>query len=60
MERAKIAVFSGPRATIANSPALVTGNKGRLPQERIIPGRYDHLVLQRRFLNLVSSWPEIA
>ena len=46
MERAKIAVFSGPRATIANSPTLVTGNKGRLPQERIIPGRYDHLVPQ--------------
>ena len=46
MPRAKIAVFSGPRATIANSPTLVTGNKGRLPQERTLPGQYDHLVAQ--------------
>ena len=46
MARAKIAVFSGPRATIANSPTLVTSNKGRLPQERVLPGRYDHLVAQ--------------
>jgi L-asparaginase/Glu-tRNA(Gln) amidotransferase subunit D len=46
MDRDRIAVFSGPRATIANSPTLVTGNKGRLPQERALPGRYDHLVPQ--------------
>lgn len=46
MAKARIAVFSGPRATIANSPTLVTGNKGRLPQERILPGRYDHLIPQ--------------
>ncbi len=42
----KIAVFSGPTATISNSPPLVTSNKTRLPSERIIPGRYDHLVPQ--------------
>ena len=46
MDRARIAVFSGPRSTIANSPTLVTGNKGRLPGERILPGRYEHLVPQ--------------
>ena len=46
MSKAKIAVFSGPRATIANSPTLVTGNKGRHPDERQLPGRYDHLVPQ--------------
>ena len=46
MTRPRIAVFSGPRATIANSPTLVTGNKGRLPDERILPGRYDHLAPQ--------------
>ena len=46
MDRARIAVFSGPRATIANSPTLVTGNKGRIPGERVLPGRYDHLVPQ--------------
>ena len=46
MDRAKIAVFSGPRSTIANSPTLVTGNKGRLPGERTLPGRYEHLVPQ--------------
>ena len=46
MAKAKIAVFSGPRATIANSPTLVTSNKGRLPGERALPGRYDHLVPQ--------------
>ena len=46
MARAKIAVFSGPRATIANSPTLVTGNKGRLSSERVLPGRYDHLAPQ--------------
>ena len=46
MTRAKIAVFSGPRATIANSPTLVTSNKGRLPHERTLPGKYDHLASQ--------------
>ena len=46
MDRATIAVFSGPRSTIANSPTLVTGNKGRLPQEHTLPGRYEHLVPQ--------------
>ncbi len=46
MTKPRIAVFSGPRATIANSPTLVTGNKGRLPGERILPGRYDHLAPQ--------------
>ncbi|MFQ6027713.1 MAG: asparaginase domain-containing protein [Dehalococcoidia bacterium] len=43
----KIAVFSGPTATIANSPALVTSNKGRLAGESLLPGRYDHLVAQQ-------------
>ena len=47
MERARIAVFSGPRSTIANSPTLVTSNKGRLPGDRTLPGRYDHLVPQQ-------------
>ena len=46
MDRPRIAVFSGPRATIANSPTLVTGNKGRLPGEPTLPGRYEHLVPQ--------------
>ncbi len=42
----RIAVFSGPNATIANSPPLVTSNKARMLDERMIPGRYDHLVPQ--------------
>ena len=46
MDRARIAVFSGPRSTIANSPTLVTGNKGRVPDDRVLPGRYEHLVPQ--------------
>ena len=46
MTKPKIAVFSGPTATIANSPTLVTSNKGRLPGETLLPGRYDHLVAQ--------------
>ena len=46
MTKPRIAVFSGPRATIANSPTLVTGNKGRLPGERVLPGRYEHLAPQ--------------
>lgn len=46
MAKPKIVVFSGPRSTIANSPTLVTGNKGRLPGEPQLPGRYEHLVAQ--------------
>ena len=46
MDKPRIAVFSGPRSTIANSPTLVTGSKGRLPHERTLLGRYDHLVPQ--------------
>jgi L-asparaginase len=46
LNKPKIAVFSGPTATISNSPPLVTSNKARLPNERKIPGRYDHLVPQ--------------
>ena len=46
MAKATIAVFSGPSATIANSPTLVTANKGRLPGERMLEGRYDHLASQ--------------
>ncbi len=46
MARPKIAVFSGPTSTIANSPALVTSNKGRLEGEKTLPGRFGHLVAQ--------------
>ena len=46
MAKPKIAVFSGPTSTIANSPTLVTSNKGRLPGERILSGRYGHLAAQ--------------
>ena len=46
MARAKVAVFSGPQSTIGNSPTLVTSNKGRREGERVIAGRYDHLVGQ--------------
>ena len=46
MDRQRIAVFSGPRSTIANSPTLVTGNKGRLAGDRMLSGRYEHLVPQ--------------
>ena len=46
MAKPKIAVFSGPTATIANSPTLVTSKKARLPGEREIAGRYDHRVAQ--------------
>ena len=46
MPKPKIAVFSGPRATVTNSPPLVTSNKGRLPGEPMLPGRFDHLVGQ--------------
>ena len=46
MVKPRIVVFSGPNSTIANSPTLVTGNKGRLPGETLLPGRFDHLVPQ--------------
>lgn len=46
MTRKRIAVFSGPNATITNSPTLVTSNKGRVPGDRMLPGRFDHLVPQ--------------
>ena len=46
MARPKIAVFSGPTSTIANSPALVTSNKGRLEGEKTLLGHFDHLVAQ--------------
>ncbi len=46
MPKVKIAVFSGPQSTVANSPTLVTGNKGRLPGERKLEGRFDHLASQ--------------
>ena len=46
MAKPLIAVFSGPNSTIANSPTLVTSNKGRLPGEKMLEGRYDHLAPQ--------------
>lgn len=46
MERPRIAVFSGPNATVANSPPLVTSNKARYPGERKLEGRFDNLVPQ--------------
>ena len=46
MAKLRIAVFAGANATILNSPTLVTSNKGRLPGERVLDGRYDHLVPQ--------------
>ena len=46
MAKSTIAVFSGPNSTIANSPTLVTSNKGRLPGEKMLEGRYDHLAPQ--------------
>ncbi len=49
MAKPRIAVFSGPAATIANSPPLVTSNKARLKGERTLMGRYDHLVPQLLF-----------
>lgn len=49
MTRPRIAVFSGPNATIMNSPTLVTSNKGRRPGERRLPGRFDHLVPQELY-----------
>jgi len=49
MSKPRIAVFSGPRSTVANSPVLVTGNQGRLAHERQLEGRFDHLVAQRLY-----------
>ena len=49
MTKPKIAVFSGPTATISNSPPLVTSNKGRLANDKKYPGRFDHLVPQVLF-----------
>ena len=46
MPKPKVVVFSGPRSTIANSPALVTSNKARKEGERMLEGRFDHLVAQ--------------
>ena len=46
MAKPRIAIFSGPRSTIANTPTLVTSKKGRLPRDRTLPGRSDHLVPQ--------------
>ena len=45
MAKPRIAVFSGPRSTIANTPTAVTSNKARLDGERTADG-YDHLVPQ--------------
>ena len=47
MAKPRIAVFSGPRSTIANTPTLVTSNKGRRADEPRLEGRFDHLVPQR-------------
>src|SRR3972149_3403767 len=49
MTKQRIAVFSGPNATIANSPTLVTSNKGRRFDERRLDGRFDHLVAQELY-----------
>jgi L-asparaginase len=53
-ERKRIAVFSGPTATIQNTVPLVTSNKARLkyglparPNEDGSPPRFDHLRPQR-------------
>ncbi len=44
----KIAVFSGPTATIQNSPPLVTSNKARLSHGLApLPARFDRLRAQR-------------
>ncbi|HZW56714.1 MAG TPA: asparaginase domain-containing protein [Nitrososphaerales archaeon] len=45
-KKPRIAIFSGANTTIANSPPLVTSNKARLPGEKLLPGRFDHLVPQ--------------
>ena len=49
MSKPRIAVFSGPRSTIANTPTLVTSNKGRKPGEQRLEGRFDHLQPQRLY-----------
>ena len=46
MPKPKIAVFSGPRSTVANTPSLVTSNKGRTETDAYVEGRFDHLVGQ--------------
>ncbi len=46
MPKPKIAVFSGPRSTVANTPSLVTSNKGRTESDVYVEGRFDHLVGQ--------------
>ncbi|MDE2837399.1 MAG: asparaginase domain-containing protein [Chloroflexota bacterium] len=46
MAKPRIAVFSGPTSTVANSPTLVTSRKARLPGDRPLEGRYDHLAAQ--------------
>jgi L-asparaginase len=44
----KIAVFSGPTATISNSPPLITSNKARAEHGfDLLPGRFDDLRPQR-------------
>ena len=60
MTRKRIAVFAGPNATIMNSPTLVTSNKGRLPGERILPGRFDHLVAQELYEPVVVKIKRFA
>lgn len=49
MTKPRIAVFSGPRSTIANSPPLVTANRARLSDEPRLAGRFEHLVAQRLY-----------
>lgn len=46
MAKPRIVVFSGPRSTIANNPALVTSAKGRQDGDPQLDGRFDHLVAQ--------------
>lgn len=46
MAKPIIAVFSGPNATVSNSPPLVTSNKARLSGEPKLPNRFDHLAPQ--------------
>ncbi|MDG2114716.1 MAG: hypothetical protein P8N02_19165, partial [Actinomycetota bacterium] len=44
----KICVFSGPTATISNSPPLITSNKARAERGlELLPGRFDDLRPQR-------------
>jgi L-asparaginase len=46
MQRTRIAVFSGPTATITNSPTLVTSKKGRIAGDKDTSGSIDHIVPQ--------------